>query len=278
MIADVTGGSLMVVGAILMLGSALGTLRFPGPVARLHAATKAASLGLALIALGAGITLGASAVALTALVVVFQLLTAPIAGHLLARAALSARPADHHVAAPPSPDPARVAAPPGRIPAWLAVAALTLLWVGLWADVSAANIAGGIIAGLAVTVLFRPREAGPRLRLRPLGALRFVLAFVAALIRGTYAVAREAFDPDDCSIRPAVVTVSLQEASRASLVLTATAVTLTPGSVAVHIDLERPGLMVHVLHFNGPEAVRRDVARLHAVAASAFATPREVPA
>jgi multicomponent Na+:H+ antiporter subunit E len=285
MIADIAGGILMVAGAVLMLGSALGTLRFPGPVARLHAATKAASVGLALLALGAGITLGAAAAALTGLVVVFQALTAPISGHLLARAALAAAPPGRHdlahddLALTPPREAAAGASPfAGRAPAWMIVLSLAAVWVVLWGDLSAANVVGGLAAGAGVMLLFG--RAGPRipLRLRPIGLLRFGAAFVFALWRGTLAVTREAFDPDDRSIRPAVVRVDLPGSSRPALILTANAITLTPGSVAVEVDLECRALAVHVLHFDTPEAVRRDVARLHAVAVSAVARSPEVPA
>lgn len=273
MIADAAGGTLMMAGALLMFASALGVLRFPGPVARLHAATKAATLGLALLALGAGVTLGAAALAVTALAVVFQTLTAPIAGHLLARAALAAAPPERRglvrddlERSAPAPGGAR---PPRSLPVIPSVVLLAVAWVALWGDPSAANAIGGIAAGLAVVALVRPPTAAARLGLRPAGLLRFAGAFAAALVRGTLAVAREALDPDDSSIRQAVIRVDLPGSTRAALVLTADAVTLTPGSLTVDADLERPALYVHVLHFVEADAVRRDVERLHAVASGA---------
>jgi monovalent cation/proton antiporter MnhG/PhaG subunit len=284
MIADVAAGILMSAGALLMVGAALGTLRFPGPVARLHAATKAASVGLALLALGAGVVLGPGPAAMAAAVVVFQTLTAPISGHLLARAALAAVPANERdlvhddLAVSPRESAPSTSPVAGRGHPALVVLLLAAGWVALWGDPTVANVAGGLLAAGAVMVLFRRRGPAARLRLRPFGALRFGAAFLIALVRGTLSVAREAFDPDDRSIRPAVVHIVLPGATRPSLILTANAVTLTPGSVAVEVDLDGPALLVHVLHFDGPEAVRRDVAGLHAVAASAVASPTEVPA
>jgi monovalent cation/proton antiporter MnhG/PhaG subunit len=273
MIADAAAGITMAAGALLMFASALGVLRFPGPVARLHAATKAATLGLALLALGAGFALGAAAVSLVALAVVFQTLTAPIAGHLLARAALAAAPPGRRGLARDDlerPVPGSGRHPPaGALPAIVSVALLAAAWVGLWGDLSVANLAAGIAAGLAVVALIRPPAAAARLGLRPAGLLRFAGAFAAALVRGTLTVAREALDPDDSAIRQAVIRVDLPGSSRAALVLTADAVTLTPGSLTVEVDLERSALYVHVLHFVEADAVRRDVERLHAVATGA---------
>lgn len=281
MIADAVGGAAMVAGALLMLASALGVLRFPGPVARLHAATKAATLGLALLALGAGVALGTAAVVLTALAVAFQTLTAPIAGHLLARAALTAVPPGRRNLArddfDPPPADSGGSRTPRSLPAVATVLLLAAAWIGLWGDPSFANAAAGIATGLAVVVLVRPPAAAARLGLRPAGLLRFAGAFAAALVRGTLAVAREAIDPDDSAIRQAVVRVDLPGSSRAALVLTADAVTLTPGSLTVDVDLERPALYVHVLHFVEADAVRRDVERLHAVAVGAVPNLETTP-
>ena len=51
----ILGGVVMTVGIALSLLSAVGVWRFPTALARMHAATKSASLGLSLVVLGAGI-------------------------------------------------------------------------------------------------------------------------------------------------------------------------------------------------------------------------------
>lgn len=81
----------MLAGALFVLIAAVGVLRLPDLLMRMHAATKAGTLG-------AGLLLGAVMVSLpetsivvrAAAVVVFLLLTAPIAAHVIARAAYHA--------------------------------------------------------------------------------------------------------------------------------------------------------------------------------------------
>ena len=85
-------GALFLLGAFLMFLTGLGLLRMPDVFMRMHAATKSASLGVALLLLGAALFFGETAIVTKALVtIVFIFLTAPVAGHLLGRAAYASR-------------------------------------------------------------------------------------------------------------------------------------------------------------------------------------------
>jgi multicomponent Na+:H+ antiporter subunit G len=81
----------MLLGCLLGLVAAIGVLRFPDLLTRMHAATKPQVLGLLLVAIGLSLFLrDARAVALLALVVLAQLVTAPVAGHMVGRASYRA--------------------------------------------------------------------------------------------------------------------------------------------------------------------------------------------
>lgn len=86
--SDVITGLLLLVGAFFVLVAALGLVRMPDVYIRMHAATKAGTLGAMLI-LGAaavhGADLGITARAVAA--IAFLLTTAPVAAHLIGRAA-----------------------------------------------------------------------------------------------------------------------------------------------------------------------------------------------
>ena len=85
-------GALFLLGAFLMFLTGLGLLRMPDVFTRMHAATKGASLGVALLLLGAALVFGETAIVTKAAVtIVFIFLTAPVAGHLLGRAAYASR-------------------------------------------------------------------------------------------------------------------------------------------------------------------------------------------
>ncbi|MFD9720687.1 monovalent cation/H(+) antiporter subunit G [Streptomyces sp. NPDC059076] len=86
--ADTAGAALLFVGAAFNLVGAIGMLRLPDVLSRTHAATYPQALGMLLVLVGvalrlrSGIDLGT-----LGLIGFFQLLTGPVAAHLVARVA-----------------------------------------------------------------------------------------------------------------------------------------------------------------------------------------------
>lgn len=79
---------LLLLGSISMLLAAIGLLRFPDFYTRMHAGTKAASLGAGLILIGAVLPIDDPDINIRVwLTIFFIFLTVPVAGHLLGRAA-----------------------------------------------------------------------------------------------------------------------------------------------------------------------------------------------
>lgn len=90
-VADVASAVCLLLGASLSFVAALGMLRFPDLLSRIHSATKPQVLGLVLVLLGVELRLRDEATAgLLAIVVLFQLATSPIASHMVARASFRA--------------------------------------------------------------------------------------------------------------------------------------------------------------------------------------------
>ncbi len=84
----VAGEVLMVLGSVLILLAGAGVVRFPDVFTRANAATKAAGLGVACVLLGAGLAIGTWEAGIKlGLAAVLQFVTAPIAGHVMGRAA-----------------------------------------------------------------------------------------------------------------------------------------------------------------------------------------------
>jgi multicomponent Na+:H+ antiporter subunit G len=81
----------MVAGALLSLAAGVALVRFPDLPSRMHAATKPQVLGLLLVLLGCGLRLRDTVdITTLVLVAVFQLSTAPVAAHMVGRAAYRA--------------------------------------------------------------------------------------------------------------------------------------------------------------------------------------------
>jgi multicomponent Na+:H+ antiporter subunit G len=84
--------ALVFAGTFLMLLTGLGLVRMPDVFTRMHAATKAASLGVALLLTAAALYFGETSVGTKAVAtIIFIFLTAPVAASVLGRAAYARR-------------------------------------------------------------------------------------------------------------------------------------------------------------------------------------------
>ncbi len=88
---DAIAAVLILVGVALAVTAGLGLQRFPDVFARMHSATKPATLGLVLVLAGAALRVeNPGDVAKLLLVVVLQFITAPVGAHMVGRAAYRA--------------------------------------------------------------------------------------------------------------------------------------------------------------------------------------------
>ncbi|WP_420393173.1 monovalent cation/H(+) antiporter subunit G [Acuticoccus sp.] len=83
-------GALAVIGAFFVLVAAIGVMRLDDLYMRMHAASKAGTLGSGVLLIALAVYSAEADVVLRALAgVVFFLLTTPVSAHLLAKAAYS---------------------------------------------------------------------------------------------------------------------------------------------------------------------------------------------
>ena len=83
--------ALILAGSLFSLLAAVGVVRLPDLLTRMHAASKAGVVGAGLILLSIAVVSGDSAIVLRAILgILFLALTTPVSAHLLARAALKA--------------------------------------------------------------------------------------------------------------------------------------------------------------------------------------------
>ncbi len=162
-----------------------------------------------------------------------------------------------------------------RRPAFVAV--LTLLWIGLWDQVTVANLVGGVLVGLVVARI-APREPVARsgAHFHPFHALRYIGRLTANLIESNLRLAWEILTPGD-GTSTGIVAVPMRGGSDEVAILVANSITLTPGTLTVEVkrDGEVVTLYVHGLYTRDVEAVRHEVMELEARALRAFGTPAE---
>ncbi|MGO4385054.1 monovalent cation/H(+) antiporter subunit G [Specibacter sp. RAF43] len=86
-VIDALTAAALLGGALMSLGAAIGLLRFPDLMSRMHAATKPQVLGLFLMLAAVGLSLRAwSLVPVLVVAWLFQLLTVPVSAHMVGRA------------------------------------------------------------------------------------------------------------------------------------------------------------------------------------------------
>lgn len=87
-ILDVVAAVCLLGGALLSLSAGVALVRFPDLMSRMHAATKPQVLGLLLVLVACGLRLRTGEdITTLVLIAVFQLATAPVAAHMVGRAA-----------------------------------------------------------------------------------------------------------------------------------------------------------------------------------------------
>ncbi|UEM04475.1 monovalent cation/H(+) antiporter subunit G [Skermanella rosea] len=87
-ILEILAGVLLLGGAAFSLVSALGVLRLPDVLIRMHASSKAGTLGAGMILAAVAVLYGTDEIVARAVAAIFfLLLTVPVASHMIGRAA-----------------------------------------------------------------------------------------------------------------------------------------------------------------------------------------------
>ncbi|MGK2865397.1 MAG: Na+/H+ antiporter subunit E [Mycobacterium sp.] len=133
---------------------------------------------------------------------------------------------------------------------------LTLVWILLWGEFSAANIASGLMVALVITLLLPLPRVPVEGKVRPLALVRLILYVAAKLVVSSFQVAWLAIKPGPPPLT-AVLRAHLAVKSDLVLALAAGVLTLIPGSVVLEIDQKRRLLYLHVLDVGSDENVER---------------------
>ena len=89
--------------------------------------------------------------------------------------------------------------------------------------------------------------------------VRWCFVFAKALAKANWDVTKLALAPT-MTIRPGFVEVPMEAETDFEITSLANSITLTPGTITVHVDRARRTILIHALNVgDDPEAVRRDV-------------------
>ena len=153
---------------------------------------------------------------------------------------------------------------------------MTVVWVGLWGSVTAANVLGGLAVAVLLLLTLPLNELSEKSTVRPLSLLRFVGFFSVDLVRASVQVAVLVLRPRR-ALSQAVIAVPVRGASDRLLTLLANAISLTPGTLTLEVDRPRSTLYVHALDVGpgpaGVERLRSDILKTERLAILAIGSP-----
>lgn len=152
------------------------------------------------------------------------------------------------------------------------IAALTAMWCVLWGEVTVANVvSGAVLAALFVAIGSAESEGHA---VRPIALVKFLALVAVDLAKSTVAVAVEVLTPTDRTDETIIVVDPAPEQLAAPLLMVV-AITITPGTGVVDVDLESGRLYLHLLHGKRADEVVEQVRRLNRLANAAL--PRHEP-
>ncbi len=262
MITDLVAGSAMIGGAALITLGAIGLIRFPDVFTRMHAATKAATVGVIGTTLAASLeAAGLGGTLILLIVVVLLFLSGPLGMSLLARAAYhdpqtprapNTRELEVQLPIPETTPTSRATGTSRFLAVWLFV-----IWIAAFGSLAPNVVIGGVIvAGVIAWLLRGLAPRWPRAILHPIAAWKFILHFTGQMIAATWdVIVSLRFTGED--IKPAIIEVPLRVRTRNEVTLLMNSISFTPGTVA--LELHDTHLYVHVLTTDDPDSVVREI-------------------
>ena len=146
---------------------------------------------------------------------------------------------------------------------------LMVLWVALWGEFTVANVASGVVVITIITWLFGGETPGSYL-LRPLGASKALVYVGWNLVASSVQVARAVLLSNPSRVVTSIQVVQLAGESPFIASIVANAITLTPGTMSLEVDVQSRTIAVHVLGEVDETDFRASVLRLERVISGAF--------
>jgi multicomponent Na+:H+ antiporter subunit E len=154
---------------------------------------------------------------------------------------------------------------------------LTLIWILLWGDVSAANIVTGLVLAAVITVLLPLPPVPIEGRLHPISLLRLIVKVAYYLVLSSVQVAWLAIKPGPPP-SSAVLRAHVNLKSDLVLALAVNVINLIPGSIVLEIDQTSRMIYVHVIDVGSERSVRqfhRQVAEVERLMIASFERPAD---
>ncbi len=141
---------------------------------------------------------------------------------------------------------------------------LTLVWILLWGNISAANILSGLAIALVITVLLPLPPVPVQGKVHLVSLLNLIVRVSWYLVVSSTQIAWLAIRPGPPPIN-AVLRAQLSIKSDLVLALAVNIITLIPGSIVLEIDQRRRLIYAHVIDVGSQRSVENFYAQINRV-------------
>lgn len=142
--------------------------------------------------------------------------------------------------------------------AFLSNILLALAWMALTGSFTLGGFFTGLLFGYCVLWIGRRDRNTAAYRTRLLAVGGFVLFFLRELVLANLRVAHDVLTPRH-HMSPGIVAVPLELKSDLQITLLANLITLTPGTLSLHVADDRRTLYVHAMYIRDPEELVRGI-------------------
>lgn len=133
---------------------------------------------------------------------------------------------------------------------------LAVVWVAAWGDFSLLNLMLGFLLGYIVLLLGRDLFGSRGYSSRLPRLVEFIVYFAWELLLANLRLAYDIITPRH-HMRPGIVAVPLDAKSDGEILLLASAISLTPGTLSLDVSPDREFLYVHSMYIDSAEEEKR---------------------
>jgi len=135
---------------------------------------------------------------------------------------------------------------------------LALAWVALSGNFSLANLVAGFVIGFLILGFLRRALGLDAYVYKVPKVLVLIVTFLWELLLANFNVAYHVITPRHRQ-RPGILALPLDVKSDTEITLLANMISLTPGTLSLHLSADRKVLYIHALDICDPETVKRKI-------------------
>jgi multicomponent Na+:H+ antiporter subunit E len=135
---------------------------------------------------------------------------------------------------------------------------LSLAWVALTGQYQASNFFVGLLLGFAAIRIALRGAASQAYGDRLKAIAGFVIFFCKELLLANFKVAFDVLTPRH-HMRPGIVAIPLDLQTDLEVTVLTTLLTLTPGTLCLHVTDDRQTLYLHAMYIDDPEQLVREI-------------------